>query len=248
MGTRLRAVSERRTAGRFVLAALYLLGVVLWHGQPARADGGYVVQDGDTLSGIANSFGVTLQDLIWLNGISDPDVIYPGQYLAVSSDTSTDAATTPDDNWSGDVPADASTYVDPATVSAYLTAAAREYGWNPNFIKAVAWQESGWQQDVVSWVGAVGVMQLMPSTAAWLNAAYFPDRELDVQNSAWDNIEAGVAYLSALYDQTGSAELTLAGYYQGLGSVEAEGVFPETEAYVTNIIELRDAFAAGALP
>ena len=44
----------------------------------------YVVQSGDTLSGIASKYGTTYQDLAAKNGISNPNLIYPGMRLVVS--------------------------------------------------------------------------------------------------------------------------------------------------------------------
>jgi LysM repeat protein len=43
----------------------------------------YTIQDGDTLASIATAFGVTLEELIQVNGISDPNLIHPGQALAI---------------------------------------------------------------------------------------------------------------------------------------------------------------------
>lgn len=51
---------------------------------PAPADAYYVVQSGDTLSGIANHFGTTWQNLAAINHLSNPDLIYPGQALLIS--------------------------------------------------------------------------------------------------------------------------------------------------------------------
>lgn len=44
----------------------------------------YVVQSGDTLSGIASKYGTTYQDLAAKNGIGNPNLIYPGMRLVVS--------------------------------------------------------------------------------------------------------------------------------------------------------------------
>lgn len=52
----------------------------------------YVVQSGDTLSGIASKFGTTYQHLANINGISDPNKIYPGQTLKISGGGSAPAA------------------------------------------------------------------------------------------------------------------------------------------------------------
>jgi LysM repeat protein len=257
-----RAGWDRRPFGRLLLGALLVVTLVESSARNASADDGYVVEYGDTLSAIADAYGVTVEQLAWLNGIDDPDLIYAGQFLFVipdyeaepvdeqpdvtgvdEPDSDDDWVDAPDDEVSSGVPP----YVDPWTIQDYLAQAAWLYGWDVNLIMALAWQESGWQQDEVSWVGAIGVMQLMPGTAASLDDWYFA-RDLDVWNNAWDNVEAGVAYLTMLYDETGSVELALAGYYQGLGSVYADGLFLETEDYVANILLLRDLFAEGILP
>ena len=55
-------------------------------------------------------------------------------------------------------------------VGALLTAEAQAYRIDPALVKAVAWQESGWRM-VVAADGGIGVMQLMPATAAWVGPA-----------------------------------------------------------------------------
>lgn len=62
----------------------------------------YTIQQGDTLFGIAQAFGVTVDDLISFNGISDPDAIQAGQRLKIppasagaSATTAAPASTTP---------------------------------------------------------------------------------------------------------------------------------------------------------
>ena len=52
-------------------------------GAPAPAARTYTVQSGDTLSGIASAYGTSWQRLADINGLSNPDVIYPGQVLRV---------------------------------------------------------------------------------------------------------------------------------------------------------------------
>jgi hypothetical protein len=117
---------------------------------------------------------------------------------------------------------------------------ARAYGWSPAFVKALAWQESGWQQHVTSSAGAVGIMQVLPETGAFVSRR--AGRTFDLHNPA-DNVEAGVAFLDYLYGVTGrNAELTLAGYYQGLASVRHNGVFPATEQFIANVLALRERF------
>ena len=106
---------------------------------------------------------------------------------------------------------------------------------------AIAWQESGFNNAMVSAANARGVMQVLPGTWAWIrdNLATGP---LD-PHSAHDNVRAGVLYLgSLLRDAGGDAAQATAGYYQGLGSVRSRGMLPETEQYVDNVLALRGRF------
>jgi hypothetical protein len=67
-------------------------------------------------------------------------------------------------------------------------------------------------------------------------------RTLD-PGSATDNVHAGVLYLRQLLRQTGGNEATaIAGYYQGLGSVQHRGLFDDTQRYVANVQALRSRF------
>ena len=54
----------------------------------------YTVKSGDTLSGIANIFGTTYQKIAELNGISNPNLIYPGQVLKISGGGTTSSSST----------------------------------------------------------------------------------------------------------------------------------------------------------
>ena len=84
-------------------------------------------------------------------------------------------------------------------------------------------------------------MQIMPGTWQWVqrNLAFSP---LD-PNSATDNVKAGVLYLHRLLRDTGGdPSQAAAAYYQGLGSVRARGMLPETQRYVANVNALRSRF------
>jgi N-acetylmuramoyl-L-alanine amidase len=109
---------------------------------------------------------------------------------------------------------------------------------SPAFVKAVAWQESGWNQQVVSSANAIGVMQVLPSTGRFVSS-YLVGRTLDL-NDPVDNVEAGVAFLRYLYRYTGGdVRMTLAGYYQGLRSVNQNGMYSDTVRYIDNVTALR---------
>ena len=108
----------------------------------------------------------------------------------------------------------------PARLSAGdVQAVASQYGVSPSLAAAIAWQESGFNNSMVSDANARGVMQVMPGTWDYVQANLAP-RALD-PNSATDNVHAGVLYLKRLLDETGGDEnAAIAGYYQGLASVQ----------------------------
>lgn len=126
---------------------------------------------------------------------------------------------------------------DAATVQAQIAAAAAQYGVDPNLALAVAKQESGYQQYgsgggvLTSSAGALGVMQLMPATAAGLG--------VDPTNQQ-QNINGGVKLLSQLLNQfNGNVPLALAAYNAGPGAVQQYGGIPpyaQTQNYVASIM------------
>ena len=111
-----------------------------------------------------------------------------------------------------------------------LADAARLQGLDPGLLEAVAWQESRGRMSAVSVKGALGVMQLMPGTAA----------ELGVRiDDLADNIRGGALYLRRQLDRFGSVPLALAAYNAGPGAVSRYGGIPpyrETQDYVARIM------------
>jgi len=113
-----------------------------------------------------------------------------------------------------------------------------------SLLEATCWWESGWQESVVSSTRAVGVCQIEPSTASFVNTVLVPGGRLDVY-SASGNIAMGAAYLHDLLGRAGGNEsLAVAGYYQGLVSVEQSGMLPATRTYVKGILAYSAIFAA----
>jgi LysM repeat protein len=111
---------------------------------------------------------------------------------------------------------------------------------DPRLALAISWQESGFNMREVSPIGAIGTMQVMPYTAAYLSSQVV-HRNLDLYDAS-DNITAGVALLSVLTHEAKSERQAVAGYYQGLGSVRAHGMFRSTKQYVANVMALRSTF------
>jgi len=107
----------------------------------------------------------------------------------------------------------------------------QKYNIDKNLVKAVVKQESGFNSKAVSSAGAMGLMQLMPSTA----------KNLGVRNpfDAEQNIAGGTKYLKNLINKYDSVKLGLAAYNAGSGAVNKYGGVPpykETQNYVKNII------------
>jgi soluble lytic murein transglycosylase-like protein len=110
----------------------------------------------------------------------------------------------------------------------------------PALAEAVAWQESGWQNDVVSTANAQGIGQLLPQTAAFVNGLLGTALNVTVPE---DNIRMETRMLSALLAATGGRVCdAVASYYQGLGTLHDIGVLPESQAYVQNVLSLWPRF------
>jgi soluble lytic murein transglycosylase-like protein len=224
---------------------------------------GYVVQPGDTLGTLSNRFGVSLTTLAAANGITHLDLVQVGQRLLIPaqalaggpppaqeavpmlSATSTPAPASTTATLAGSGFSAGASVTAPATsqtsVGALLATAAQTYGVDPALVKAVAWQESGWRMVVAS-DGGIGVMQLMPATAAWVGPALL-GRAIDPYNVA-DNIQAGVALLASYLRQYGgNVQLALAAYNEGPQNV-ARGILSSTAQYIANVLALRARFAS----
>lgn len=206
----------------------------------------HVVVSGDNMAAIAASYGVDTNSLAMLNSIETPYLIYPGQEITIPYAELPVQPPPADPIPAGNIDP-AVGFVDTETIRQTIISLSQEYGWDAHLIQSLAWAESTWDQRALSPSGAVGVMQLMPTTADWAGPALV-GRDVDYVNNVTDNVETGIAYLSHLRVITGSDYLALAAYFQGLASVEQDGIFPTTRAYALGIIESRDLFASGALP
>jgi soluble lytic murein transglycosylase-like protein len=129
--------------------------------------------------------------------------------------------------------------------SSQVEQVAAQNGVSPSLAAAVAWQESGFNNAMVSPANARGVMQVTPGTWDFVQRNLSGGRALD-PNSAVDNTTAGVLYLKHLIGQAGGDEATaVAGYYQGMGSVQSRGLFDDTRHYVADVEALRSRFGGG---
>lgn len=137
----------------------------------------------------------------------------------------------------------------PLRYSEYVRVHAREHGLDPALLAAVIYQESKFQSDAQSSSGAIGLMQLTPSTAHGIavrtgghkfKTSDLYDPEINIRYGAW--------YLHDLFAKYHTERLVLAAYNAGQGNVDrwrANGQpiqFSETRAYVQRVEHLQDVY------
>ncbi len=138
-----------------------------------------------------------------------------------------------------DVPQATRNSLSQTDVSQAINQASAEYGVPASLIKAVITQESGGNPNAVSSAGAIGMMQLMPATAA----------ELGVTNpyDPVQNIDGGTKYLAQLLKTFGgNTSLALAAYNAGHNAVQTYNGIPpyaETQQYVQNVLSLMSSYS-----
>jgi LysM repeat protein len=189
----------------------------------------YVIQPGDTLSGVAARHRVSLSELATLNHLRPTALLIAGATLTVPGiEPSRGGPPYPT--------------VQLVTVSQVKQIAAenRIAAW---LGAAIAWEESGFNNALVSSADARGVMQILPGTWDWIQHTLTLGVPL-APASALDNVRGGVLYLRALLHATrGDLRLAIAGYVQGLESVRRNGMFAVTRQYVSDVMALRERFA-----
>jgi len=125
----------------------------------------------------------------------------------------------------------------PVGVRALLGHWARVYGVDPRLVRALAWQESGYQPGIVSPSGARGVMQVLPITRRYVERVLL---RRHAPRSVSGGIQVGVIFLrELLHEFHGSESLALAAWYQGPASVRRYGVAVGTRTFVANVLALR---------
>jgi len=199
----------RSLAGRTATAA-----TTTWH----------VVAPGESFFSIAARYHVSPWRLARRNGLSLINVIVPNQRLALPRGARLTA------------PPAAGPPASRDSVRAALDYWSRVYGVDPALARALAWMESGFQQDVVSNVGAIGVMQLLPETWEFVDVVLLGVR---TPRNYKGNVRAGVRYLRWQLDEFGgNRSLALAGWYQGARAVRERGLFDDTREFVRIVLAL----------
>jgi len=253
LGRTLTAGAVFATSATLALGlALGLTGGSAGAQDPHRSGRTYVVIRGDTLWSLAAQSGDTVGQLAKANRITDPNHLKAGTRLVIPPPTKTPAKATPAKAKAKPRQVTTSGSQGPAAVlrrhperlalvPAFRRAATAD-GLPTTLLEAVDWQESGWQNQVVSSAHAVGVGQVMPNTIRFVNQALAPV-VLD-PSLASSNIAIGAWYLGYLLRQShGNQRTAVASYYQGPTSVQAHGLQSDTRRYVTSVMSLQHLFA-----
>lgn len=128
----------------------------------------------------------------------------------------------------------------PSHLKSLIESAARREGIDPALLDSLVAAESAYDPAARSRAGALGLTQLMPTTAAALGVTQPFDPE--------QNLSGGAKYLAQMLNKFGSLETALAAYNAGPGAVERHGGVPpyaETQAYVRRVLSLYNAKKEG---
>ena len=219
----------------------------------------HVVASGETLSSIAAPYGTSASALASLNGLSDPNRIYVGQTLSISGSAASaelvsyveeapaqEVGNTIGNTFLHYTYSDETVYAANANYDALtsgyvpstsemqsiIASTAAQMGVDPALALAHSQVESHFNQGAVSPANAIGAMQVIPSTGEW--ASSMVGRDLDLLDP-YDNAVAGVAVIRWLQNNASSVDEGIAGYYQGLGGVQAYGMYSDTVDYVYKV-------------
>jgi LysM repeat protein len=203
----------------------------------------HTVRAGETLSGIAMWCGVPVDAIAAANRLANPSFIRTGQQLRIPGAQRAAASRSNAAPRAPQVampPSMAAVVGQRSPMRQLIVQEARRQAFPPALALAVAWQESGWQERVVSSAGAIGVMQLLPTTADWVSAT-MTGEPVNLW-SARSNVRAGVALLKHYLARYGSRSLALAAYYQGQAGTDRHGIYPISQPYVASILLLERMF------
>ena len=171
------------------------------------------------------------------------NLVQPGGQMASRSASATASLTPPGSATSSlaapaipDAPDRVGRLYTKGQVRKILTDAAARHQVDPRLVLALSYWESGWDQSRVSEAGAVGIMQVEPSTAQAAGPSLL-GRNVDLDDP-YDNADVGVAVLREDLDNFKTPAMALAAYYQGPDSVRANGMLPDTQQYVEGILAL----------
>jgi LysM repeat protein len=197
------------------------------HGHHPRSSV-HVVRAGESLSSIARRYHTTVARLARRNHLDPSHVLLVGTRLKVPHGRHVATRTR--------TQRVAYRTQSVASVRGLLDHWAQHYGVSSHLVRALAWMESGYNNALVSSVGARGIMQLLPSTFRFAETVLIGHH---VRHNADGNVRAGVAYLAhLLHDFHGNKRLALAGWYQGEGAVREHGLYKVSKTFVKDVLAL----------
>ncbi|WP_394162512.1 LysM peptidoglycan-binding domain-containing protein [Galactobacter valiniphilus] len=216
-----------------------------------KAAASHTIKAGDTLSGIAAKYSVSLNELLAANGLNRSSIIYVGRTLKLPA---TATSGTSGASSTGSIPktflqytySDAtnrSANANKATLNArsvpsraqmrqIVIAEAKRRGVDPALAVGHASVESGFDARAVSPANALGVMQMLPSTGEWISQRV--GRKLDLLDP-YDNVIAGVEYIKYLQSTARSFDEGIGAYYAGPSGVVKRGLKNDVLDYVNKV-------------
>lgn len=236
-----------------------------WPGHPGRHLVTHVVRPGETATGLAVRFHAWTRELIRLNHLGKHGHLYVGQRIripvvdaAVRHHRSHHQTRHPVRHpvhhqtrhvlsrheqlrragWRG-------FELSRSRIRTLVVRCAQRHGVPATLALAIAWQESGWRQPLVSPAGALGVMQLLPATGRWMSI--YAGRTLHLRHTR-DNIHGGVELIRVLRASTHGDQNAIAAYYQGLGAVRSHGWYRDTVRYVRSVRAIEQRLRHGLAP
>lgn len=183
----------------------------------AAARPSYLVRPGDTLTAIATKHKTTVRALAKVNNLRPEGVLLEGKMLRLPA-------------------RGVATELSRSTVRSHIDRWAAHYGVPVNLARALAWQESGFQTNITSPVGAWGPMQVMPETWAFVETVLLGR---DVPRTGEGGVQVGMVLLAHLLKRfDGDQRLAIAAWYQGEKAVRERGLYKETKSFVANVLAL----------
>ena len=202
------------------------------HSGKGSSGKGYVVRSGDSLSSIAGRQNTTVAALAKANKLKLNSPLRIGQSLSL-----------PKVELYGPKSLPTRLRANPKRLAVRKHTAkwAKANDIPQDLLEATLWQESGFDQSKVSSTGAIGVGQIMPDTAGFIEEELI-GVDLNPRNTE-NNVRMSARYLRYLLKANRSnSTKALHAYYQGMGSIKENGLYDDTIKYARNVQALRKHF------